>query len=204
MKKLTYDTETTGLPIWGSPSEHPDQPRIISLAADLHDETGRTFGALNVLIKPDGWTVPDEITALTGISTAMCEAYGVPMADVLPVFMRMHAQADERIGHNESFDMRMIRIELMRDLSFGPSPADEWKAAPAYCTMGNCIKIVNLPPSAKMVAAGKKTPKSPNLSEAYKHFTGLDIIDAHSAWADVQACKAVYLAIQKLNVGAPA
>ena len=39
MKKiLFYDTETTGLPLWSQPSEHPDQPRVVQLAALLCDE----------------------------------------------------------------------------------------------------------------------------------------------------------------------
>ena len=41
--------------------------------------------------------------------------------------------------------------------------------------------------------------KTPNLGEAYRHFTGRDLENAHSAMADVQACRDVYFAIQDMR-----
>lgn len=73
---------------------------------------------------------------------------------------------------------------------------EEWKAAPAFCTQGNSVKIINLPPTAKMLAAGRKHAKSPNLGEAYEFFTGKKLEGAHNAAVDLAACKAVYLGIQ--------
>ena len=31
--------------------------------------------------------------------------------------------------------------------------------------------------------------KTPNLGEAYRHFTGNELVNAHSAMADVMACR---------------
>ena len=56
--------------------------------------------------------------------------------------------------------------------------------------------ILKLPPTERMLAAGRTHFKSANLSEAYKHFTGNELVGAHSALADVQACMAVYFAIK--------
>lgn len=205
-KVICYDTETTGLPIWGSPSEHPDQPRVIQIAAELFDdETGATLAGLNVIVKPDGWNISDEIAALTGITMEKAMDVGLPMGTVLSMFIDLWQLANlHRMGHNESFDMRMIRIELMRHMAYGATFADKWKEAPAYCTMGSSTKIVNLPPSAKMLAVGRKTPKSPNLAEAYKHFTGLELEGAHNAANDIAATKAVYFGIKKHTQGAAA
>ena len=47
-----------------------------------------------------------------------------------------------------------------------------------------------------MVAARRKGPKSPNLGEAYKHFTGQDLVGAHDALVDIMACKTVYYGIK--------
>lgn len=201
MLNLTYDSESTGLVLFRMPSDHPEQPRVISLAAELHDDdTGRPFGAMNLLIKPDGWTVPAEVTELTGITTEMCEKYGVPIHEALSCFIGLWDCADQRIGHNEAFDMRMIRIELMRNDYFsresmategGVIPfADHWKAGAAFCTQGKSTKLVN---GARPDGEKKKTA---TLAEAYKFFTGMDLVNAHSAQADMLACKAVYYGLK--------
>lgn len=193
---LIYDSETTGLPIWNKPSEDPGQPRITQLAAELCDEeTGETLSAINFIIKPDGWTIPEELQELTGITQEKAERFGVPMTLVLPAFLGMWRQANvHRVAHNEGFDMRMVRIELMRS-PFGEL-ADEWKAAPVFCTQAGCTNILNLPPTERMLAAGRHHPKSPNLAEAYNYFTGEDLEGAHNAANDIMACKAVYFGIK--------
>jgi DNA polymerase III subunit epsilon len=205
---LVYDTETTGLPVWSKPSEDPCQPHITQLAAELcNADTGETLAYMNFLIKPEGWTIPDEVAQLTGITTEKAMAYGLPIREVLPQFLSLWEKATlHRVAHNESFDMRMVRIEIMRDLIYkdlmksnqiGPdtSFADVWKAAPAFCTCTNSAPIVKLPPTAKMVAAGRTNHKPPNLTEAYRHFTGLELKGAHNAAVDIMACKAIYLAL---------
>lgn len=200
---LAYDTETSGLPIWDKPSEDPGQPHIIELAAKLVDEATReTLGSMNVLIRPDGFEISQEITDITGITQDMAMRYGVPMPQALEMFVAMWRNAEVRVAHNESFDMRMVRIELKRDEIFASQLegvldfADYWKAAPAYCTQGSSTKICNLPPTAKMVAAKRNHAKSPNLGEAYKFFTGQEMVGSHRAMADVDACLVVYFGIQ--------
>lgn len=195
---LIYDTETTGLPLFKEPSDHPDQPYITQLAAELCiEETGEVMGSMNVLIKPEGWTITDEITALTGITMEKAERFGFPIGDVLPYFIDMWSKANlHRVAHNESFDMRMIRIAMMRDMVF-KHDADAWKQAPAFCTCINSTAIVNLPPTQKMIDIGKTTPKPPKLTEAYEFFFGKTLDGAHNAMIDVQGCKEVYYALRK-------
>lgn len=204
---LVFDTETTGLPLFNLPSEHPEQPYITELAAQLCDaKTGLVLGSMNVLIRPEGWTITPEITEITGITMDMAMGYGVPMAQALELFIALWRNADMRVAHGEPFDMRMVRIAMKRDEVFGSELvagpdgteiefADYWKDAPRYCTIVNSTKILNLPPTEKMVAAKRKGPKSPNLGEAYKFFTGRDLEGAHRAMVDVEACKAVYFGI---------
>lgn len=193
---LCYDTETTGLPLWNEPSEHPDQPRVLELAAELFDDaTGETLASVNTIIQPDGWTVSQEITEITGITQQQAEAAGVPMHVALPMFVEMWLRCECRLAHNESFDMRMIRIELMRHPDV--SCPDRWKAGPAKCTQALSTPILNLPPTERMLRAGRKHAKSPNLGEAYRHFFGKGLEGAHRAAVDVAACKAIYLEIIK-------
>ncbi len=183
---LPFDCETIGLPVWDKPSDDPCQPRITQIACELvDDETGIVHAAFHTLIKPDGWTVPPEVVALNGITTEMCEKYGVPMKLALPMFLGIWRQSQMRVAHNEGFDMRMVRIEIKR-AGGSDALADEWKAAPKFCTMKESKPIVN-------------PGKNPKLSEAYKFFTGNELVGAHSAVADMLGCKAVYMALKKKN-----
>jgi DNA polymerase-3 subunit epsilon len=204
---IFFDTETTGLPQFKLPSSDPSQPYITQLAAELCvEETGETLGAMNMLIRPEGWTIPEDLQALTGITMDRADRFGVPARVALDGFMELWCNADIRCAHNESFDARILRIAIMRcaywsgeamQTSAGEVPfADYWKAAPAFCTQTNSTHILNLPPTEKMVAKRMKGPKSPNLTEAYYHFTGKVLDGAHNAQVDIMAAKAIYYGIK--------
>lgn len=193
---LFFDTETNGLPLWREPSNHPGQPHITQLAAELFDaDSGRTLAFMDVLIHPDEWTIPEDLQKLTGITNELVSRFGHPLKDALSMFMQMWCESDLRVAHNESFDQRMIRIEAARVLSEHHGFHEDWKRGPVFCTQSNSVAILNLPPTPKMLAAGFNKPKSPNLGEAYEYFTGKKLEGAHNAAVDLAACKAVYFGI---------
>lgn len=195
MIALFYDTETTGLPLFSEPSEDPRQPHMVQLAACLVDtETRQTIASLNVIIRPDGWEIPDAVAAIHGITTERALEVGVPESLAVGMFMELYNDR-LRIAHNEAFDARILRIALIRHEA-DDSIADDWKAGKAECTQALATPILKLPPTPKMVAAGRRHHKSANLGEAYKHFTGTELAGAHNAMVDVQACMAVYFAIK--------
>ncbi len=204
MLGLFYDTETTGLPLFKEPSEHPDQPHIVQLAALLVDlDSRRIINSMDVIICPDGWTIPDDIAAIHGITTERALDEGVPEGSAIGVFMDLWSQSQSRIAHNEQFDARIIRIGLMRhqsDVFHSPSGkhiADIWKEGAAECTAKLATPICKIPPTEKMLRAGFNKFKTANLAEAYRHFTGKELENAHRAMADVQGCMEVYFAIKE-------
>lgn len=200
---LFYDTETTGLPLFKEPSEHPGQPHIVQLAACLVDvDTRQTISSMDVIIRPDGWTIPDDVAAVHGITTAHALDVGVPEAMAVGMFMELHTKCDFRVAHNEQFDARILRIALMRFV--GQEVADIWKAGKSECTALLSTPICQIPPTAKMVKAGFNKFKTANLGEAYRHFMGKELENAHSAMADVQGCMAVYFAINDMKKGVAA
>ena len=201
MRALFYDTETTSLPLWSEPSEHPSQPHIVQLAALLVDtDTRKTLGSIDLTIKPADWSIPDDTAKIHGITTEIAHDIGVPELIALESFTALWLRSDVRIGHNESFDARIVRIALHR---FDPGmEADQWKAGRAECTQILSTPILKLPPTEKMRAVGRNHFKSANLREAYKHFYGSDLQDAHSAMADAQACKYVWFAIRDKRAAA--
>ncbi|MCP2517441.1 3'-5' exonuclease [Achromobacter mucicolens] len=193
-----YDTETTGLPQFKEPSEHPDQPHIVQLAAALVDlDTRETVASLDVVVRPDGWTIPDEVAAVHSITTEHAAAVGVPESLALSLFLELWGGRTS-IAHNQQFDARIIRIAQHRAGELEPE-LDAWKAGAAQCTARMATPIVKCPPTAKMIAAGRHHYKTANLSEAVQFFTGKPLEKAHSAMADVKGCMDVYFAIQDIQ-----
>ena len=199
---IFYDTETTGLPDFKAPSEAEHQPHIVQLAACLVDlDTRKTIASMDVIVRPAGWIIPDDIAKIHGITTEHAIDVGIPESLAVGMFMELWGHR-VRIAHNEQFDARILRIALMRhqgDVFHSPSGksiADIWKEGKADCTAKLASPICKIPPTAKMVAAGFNKFKTANLSEAYRHFIGRDFENAHSAMADVQACMAVYFEIK--------
>jgi DNA polymerase-3 subunit epsilon len=189
---LAYDTETTGLPLFKEPSEHPGQPHIVQLGALLVDlDTRIVHSTLDVIIRPDGWKISDEVAAIHGITQERAMLVGVPEKLALQLFLGLWARAQCRIAHNEQFDARIVRIGLVRHV---PDQADPWKAGAAKCTQRIATPILKLPPTEKMVAARMPGPKSANLGEAYQHFMGKPLENAHSAMADARGCLDVFFA----------
>ena len=194
MTYLVLDTETTGMVKWKEPSHMPNQPHICELAMLLCDDDGTNKSFARFLIEPDGWQpIEEEAFNLHGLTVEECAAGGVPLALAMMVFWSMLDKADTIVGHGITFDKRMLRISArkLKDVA----GADRIKDFPHFCTKTKSRKIVDLPPSKKMLAAGRKTAKDPSLKEAYKHFYGEEPKGQHSAMGDVRASKAVYTAI---------
>ena len=204
---LFFDTETTGLPDFKAPSEAPHQPHIVQIAALLVDtDTRRTISSMDVIVRPDAWTIPEEVAAVHGITTEHAFDVGIPERLAVEMFMALWFHRT-RVAHNEQFDARILRIALMRYQNnvveeFGKPMPDVWKEGKSECTARLATPICAIPPTERMRAAGRLHHKTPNLGEAYRHFTGREIENAHSAMADVRACMDVYFAIKDMKEAA--
>lgn len=194
---LFYDFETTGLPDWSKPSDGAQQPHIVQVAAILADgETGDTICAIDLIARPEGWEIPEKASAIHGITTLMAGHTGMPEKMLVRALWYLWLNSSLRVGHNESFDARIMRIALLRHADRAKS--DRWKLGKRYCTCDGATPLVKAPPTEKMIAAGRgKQYKRANLGEAYMAATGKELVGAHSAMPDVLACKAVYEWLQE-------
>ncbi len=185
MKLLPWDTETTGIPFWKEQSGLDKQPHLVQLAAMLVDsETKEILESMNVIIKPDGWTIPQETIDVHGITNEHALEVGIPEIDALRMYLEMWEKCDLRIAHGTTFDNRIIRIALKRYLPDLISD-DVWKdRAKYYCT---CMQF-------KKLIGGKS---GHTLAEAYKYFTDTTLEGAHDAMVDMKACMEVYWGLQK-------
>ena len=200
--KLAYDVETTGIPLYKEPSSDPRQPHIVQLAGKVIDvDTGAVHGSIDFIIRPDGWTIPAEVTEIHGLTTEHALRVGVPESIAVQALLALWSTSSERFAHNESFDARLVRIAIKRLLG-DDALADDWKAGPAYCTQRNSVNLCQVPPSDAMLARNNRSWKTPSLAEAYQHVTNQVHVGSHRAMADVDAAIAVYFGIQKAQAGA--
>jgi DNA polymerase III subunit epsilon len=189
---IFFDTETTGLCNNKLPASDPGQPHICQLGAILTDQNGRVKAEVNLLVRPEGWVIPQAASDIHGITQYDADAYGLSIKGILTIFNRLLIKAEKLIAHNIRFDLFMLEIECART---GISLELPHQYA---CTMEDSRDILKIPPTQKMAACGMTEFKKPNLQEAYRHFFGREFEGAHDAMADVRACRDVFFAIQKL------
>ncbi len=197
---LFFDTETTGLPDYRAPSDAPQQPHLAQIALLLQDEGGNDRGVVSMVIRPDGWTIPDDVAAIHGITQARALAEGIPESLAALLYKTYVEQCSIRVAHNESFDRRIMRIAMLRS-GVTREEIEALEKRPHFCTCLAATPIVDLPPTEKMRAAGFKKPKAPKLEECIKHFFGEGLSGAHDALVDVRACARVYFYLQSLKGG---
>lgn len=181
---LFYDFETTGLPLYGEPSEDPRQPHIVQLGVKVVDMiTRKHLQAVEIIVRPNGWEIPKEASDVHGVTTEMAYDLGIPEEAVTEILLELwRPEAPRlRIAYNEPFDARIMRIGLKR--FFGDALADKWKEGPAECAMRMANPIL-------------KKGRYPKLVDAYEFFTGRKLDGAHNAMIDVDGCIDVYWAIQ--------
>lgn len=194
---MAFDTETTGIPQWKLPSDDPAQPHLVSLAFILHNtDDGSTLQEQHWIVRPDGWTIPDEVAAIHGITTEYAEEQGVPLEDVVNTFVGACGLADQRVAFGAPFDTRVMRIAMLR-AGFSREGADRFFTIyPVDCIMTAAGPLCRLTPTDAMMATNRRTFKAPKLGEAYDVLCGKTIEGAHSALVDTRAALEVWLEIQ--------
>ncbi|MGC6531498.1 MAG: DNA polymerase III subunit alpha [Flavobacteriales bacterium] len=115
---LIYDTETTGFPRGKNPShtdlEAYDSARMVQLAWQLHDFSGKLINRGNYLIKPDGFEIPYSAAKIHGITQERAMRDGVPVLEALEAFAADLARSTYNVGHNISFDLGIVGSEYHR------------------------------------------------------------------------------------------
>lgn len=194
MISLAFDTETTGLPQYKLPKNHPTQPHLVQLGAILLED-GRPVETVSLIVRPEGWEIPAPMSAIHGITTEHAQRCGVPLMLVVALFTNLRANAQQLIAHNIGFDIWIMDIAIAQVGKVPASPGPDSK----FCTMRESTNIVKLPPSEKMVAKNMTGHKPPSLTECVRHFFDEELAGAHDALVDVDACVRIFHAIQALR-----
>lgn len=192
--RMFFDTETTGLPRSDRPADHDSQPYPIQVAAILETLDGQPVRTFAAMLQPSSFTRPlkwmDEgAIRAHGISIEYAEKYGMPAIMAYHVLSAMWRETTELVGHNISFDVTIHH--RFAQLVGMPRPS----TVSTFCTMNESTKICRIPRSS---GSGLK---SPNLGEAYFHFTRKKLPNAHDALADVYGARAVWRGIMRSRAG---
>ncbi len=171
---LIFDTETTGKANFKLPPEHFSQPRVVQIAAMLVNGL-EEVAVFSVIIKPEGFTIPEEASAIHGITTQLALERGIPIKVALSLFNHLGRAASRLVAFNAAFDELVLRGEFAR-----VTPITVFDERPVHCAMLQCKPILKLPGQYGDF-------KWPKLSEAHEFFFGEGFDGAHDALADVRA-----------------
>jgi DNA polymerase-3 subunit alpha len=189
---LIFDTETTGLPrdYNAAITDLDNWPRMVQIAWQLHDKTGKLLNNDSIIIKPENYTIPFNAIQIHGITNERALTEGKQLKLVLEQFILMIDQCNYLCGHNIGFDINIIGAELLRcglPNVFNEKLIIDTKndATTNFCAL----------PGGR---GGKY--KWPTLTELYSKLFNAPFDEAHNAAFDVQATSRVFFEIIKRGI----
>ncbi|MDE3115785.1 MAG: 3'-5' exonuclease [Pseudomonadota bacterium] len=188
MEYICVDLETTGLPRYDLPAEHPDQPWIASAAVIHCSADFDVIAEQYWLIKPDGWVLGEEAARVNGLTMELLHEKGKPIAEFLDTYEVHIREGRVLTAHNCRFEHKLIRGSLRR-----AGRDDLFELTKTVCTMESAVGVCKLP---KKSGGGYKNPK---LLEAYEHFYKQPFRGQHDALGDARACVAVARFLKKIG-----
>jgi DNA polymerase-3 subunit epsilon len=190
---LFFDTETTGFFQDRLPVDHPEQPYIVQLAAELCEDDGKTISGFSFIVD-NGVDIPVQASNVHGITPERAVQFGVSAEFALSAFTHLYQRADLVCAHHIKFDRGVVEAAIARHYE-RVMPLRK----PLFCTMEAATPILNLPPTERMLAAGFNKPKAPKLEECIRHFFDEELDGAHDAMVDVIGCRRVYFHLKSLE-----
>lgn len=201
-----FDTETTGLPKdWKAPMTQLDNwPRVIQLAWLTTDLKGNPLDQREMLIKPDGWVIPDGSDGTDptfwiehGFNTATSMEKGSPMGDVLCDFVTELDRSEYLVSHNMDFDHKVLGAEMLRYNIKG-------RRLIKICTKESSTDWCKIPFFNKGHRASysrmSQRYKWPKLEELHFKLFGCDFDNKHQAGGDVTAMAKCFFELVRIGV----
>lgn len=200
MNKLFFDTETTGFASASLDANHPDQAHLVQLALILIDDDGAVLDKYCAIINPgEHVNFSEGAVKAHGITKERALAEGIDPKEAVQKFLDFLAKAGMLGAHHIEFDLKIITLAIARTHN------ETWEnPLETFCTMKRATDVVCIPPTEKMIQAGRNHYKSPSLTECIQYFFDEKLEGAHDALVDVEATIRVYLKLVELGVGATA
>jgi DNA polymerase-3 subunit epsilon len=200
MRVLVFDTETTGLP--KSKLISPDTlhlwPYIVQLSFVIYDtDLNDIAEAKDFIINVEGKVIiPEESINIHGITNEISRSKGVTIEEVLNEFFYYLRNVDKVVGHNVSFDINMLKIELLRIIYLNKNISSEEQTETKYnlhfltnfknisCTLQDSIDLCDIKAIDRY---GKQYAKWPKLSELHQKLFDTIPNNLHNSFNDILA-----------------
>ncbi len=188
---LVFDCETSGKFNKNLPIDHPSQPRLVSLAAIAYSEDGtHEIHSSQYVVKPDGFIIPPDATAVHGISHEFAMEHGIDVRVVLATFTHLYVRSRLAMTFNWQFDSDMVK----RECKHWDFPTNWFVPTKARCVMLAASAAMKLPNEY-----GYESYAWPKLAAAYEWMFGTKLEGAHNSMVDTRS--AGYLAFAMRNQG---
>jgi len=196
MRVLVFDTETTGLPKTKimSPDTLNLWPHIVQFSYVIYDiNLNDIVGSSNNIVKiSEELTIPEDSVKIHGITKDISNMKGSHLNIILKDFFYHLRNVDLLVGHNVSFDINMVKVELMRMIYLNESQ-DETKLYKTdlhlltnfkniCCTLKDSIQLCKIETLDKY---GKPYFKYPKLVELHQKLFESTPNNLHNSFNDI-------------------
>lgn len=199
MKVLVFDTETTGLP--GTKIINPDTlnlwPHIVQFSYIIYDASINSIieKSDSIVKLNDEIIISDESSKIHGITNEISKKKGIDIQRILNNFFCHLKKVDMLVGHNISFDINMLKVELLRIIYNDKIRSSEriiknHKYNLHYiinyknicCTLQESIELCDIKGVTKF---GKEYLKFPKLLELHKKLFDSEPNNLHNSFNDI-------------------
>ena len=186
LKTIIFDTETTGLPLQRNSSIYKtnEWPHIIQLSyMVIDDETHEILVEVNdyILINDDV-VITEKSFEVHKITREFLKENGIPMREAINKFIYHMQECICAVGHNVSFDKRMVLVEGIRNKILV-------NMKNTFCTMKNGTDICAI---KRVSQDGNEYFKYPSLMELHEFLFNHNVKNLHDASVDIMVCMRCY------------
>jgi len=196
MKVLIFDTETTGLPQTKIINQETldKWPHIVQFSFIMFDTDTSIIKFEDFIIKlPDNIKISQDSINIHGITKEISNEKGIDISSAINTFFEYLEEAELLVGHNVSFDINILYIELLRiiykkehsqeeifDFKTKLHKLSNYKNI--YCTMQESIDLCAI---KKVNKKGEEYNKFPKLIELHEKLFGTIPKNVHNSFVDI-------------------
>jgi len=182
-------------------------PHIVQFSYIIYDVTDNDICVIedNIIRVADDVEISQESAAIHGITNEISKSGGVDLNQVLSGFFGALKNVDMLVGHNISFDINVVVVELLRIIynQSNTVPVDELLSYKTYlhmlnnyqnihCTMQNSIDMCAIKVMGKN---GREYNKFPKLSELHQKLFDSVPNNLHNSLNDILITLRCYIMI---------